>query len=528
MKQKFFLPFFTLCTALLYLVCTCNNAQAIIELYDGKLKLDGFIKETVYYRTTMKDADKKFHENSVDYDVTSALFEALYSFKEDPNFTLRAFVGFKYWWEKAIEFDDKLFKYIPRRDRRDYRYPRDFDDDILTEAYIDYINGPLNIRVGKQIVIWGQLDIQRVADVVNPLDIRKGAPGIDSWEEVKRGLWMIRAMYKTRLPGDLQFEGIFNPGDYRQMQIPYEGTHFGAEHAATNPFVPGPSFGIFHWQREKWSRDAPGWNLKDNYEFGFRLTGYTFDIDWTLIFWNARDDGPVADPRQITPFTMQYITAGIKSSMLGRSINPPDVSDYYKRVYYFKRYQTYGGTAQTYSDLLWRTVWRLEWFYERHRPMNLGTDGDKSGIYDWTRKNVLGVALQCNRYINVPWFTQSRIANNSQLSVALTYFWEKVLNYERDLVVDDRTHKTGNSTTDQLILFVQQDLFQGAFMFIFTGNYYLRVKKWMAVPSLSYVFPGKHWRFDLGYVAYGVGRKNYVGRTTDSKDSIIFRLRYEF
>ncbi len=98
---------------------------------------------------------------------------------------------------------------------------------MLTEAYIDYINGPLQIKVGKQIVIWGQLDIQRVADVVNPIDLRKGAPGIDNWEEVKRGIWMIRSIYKSQLPGDLQFEGIFNPGDFRGIQIPYEGTHYG-------------------------------------------------------------------------------------------------------------------------------------------------------------------------------------------------------------------------------------------------------------------------------------------------------------
>lgn len=528
MKQRFFLPIATLLISLFFTFCFSNIAQANIELYGGKLKLDGYIKETVYYRTQMSNDDKKYHDSSMDYDVTSGLFEALYSFREDPNFTLRGFVGLKYWWEKATAFDDKLDRYIPDRDKRDYERPRDFDDDILTEAYLDYINGPLQIKVGKQIVIWGQLDIQRVADVVNPLDIRKGAPGIDDWESVKRGLWLIRAMYKSRLPGDLQFEGIFNPGDFRGMEIPLEGTHFGPEHLATNPFNPGPDFGILHWQSSKWRRDAPGWNLKDNYEFGFRLTGYTYNVDWTLLTWNARDDGPVADPRQITPFTLQYISAGIKSQMLGRSINPPDVSDYHKRVYYYKRYTTLGGTAQTFIDKLWSTVWRLEWFYERHRPMNLGTDGNQSATNGWTRKNVLGGAIQCNKYIDIPGFTQSSIANDARLSVAVTYFWEKIFNYDRDLIVSDRYHRAGNSTTDQIILFLQQDMFHGAFMFIFTGNYYLRVKKYMAVPSVSYVFPGVHWRFDLGYVAYGVAKKDYIQTSSDRKDSIILRLRYEF
>jgi len=529
MKQKFFLTLFELCTALLCLVCTCTNAHAIIELYGGKLKLDGFVKETVYYRTQMSNNDKPNHENSVDSAICSGLFEALYAFREDPNFTLRSFIGLKYWWEHALEFDDKLDHYIPNRAQRDYIHPRDFDDDILTEAYIDYINGPLQIKVGKQIVIWGQLDIQRVADVVNPIDLRKGMPGIDSWEEVKRGIWMIRTLYKSQLPGDLQFEGIFNPGDYRGMEIPLEGTHYGPEASTVYPF-PGQEFGIFQWANmEKRWRDTPGWNLKDNYEFGFRLSGFTYNVDWTLITWNARDDGWVADPREITPYGFEYIKAGLLSAMTGRSIHPPDVSEYNKRVFYFKRYQTYGGTAQTCFDKLWSTVWRLEWFYERHRPFNLGPNGDYSAINGWTRKNVLGGAIQCSKYIDIPGFTRSSIAADSRLSVALTYFWEKIFNYERDLVCFDRYHRDGDSTTDQLILFMQQDMFHGAAMFIFTGNYYLRCKKWMAVPTISYIFPGKHWRFDLAYAMYGVARgQGYVQTATDRKDSIILRLRYEF
>ena len=512
---------------LVYFLCVAPSAQAIVELMDGKLILDGYVKESIFYRTQMKDEDKKYHDSSIDYDVTAGLFEALYTFKNDEDYTLRGFAGFKYWWEKATMFDDKLDRYIAPEDKRNYERPRDFDDDILTEAYLDYQNGPLQIKAGKQIVIWGQLDIQRVADVVNPIDLRKGAPGIDTWEEVKRGIWMIRSIYKSQLPGDLQFETIINPGDYRGIEIPYEATHYGAEHYASTPFNPGPKYGIFHWQSSKWRRDAPGWGLK-NYELGFRLTGFTYDVDWTLLVWNARDDGPVADPHHITPFTMQYITPGIISSITGKAVQPPAVSHYPHSAYEYKRYTTFGGTAQRIIKPLWDTVWRTEWYFEKDRPMNLGTDGDKAAIYGLTRRNIAGAALQCNKYLKIPYFTESFIANNAMMSVSLTYFYEKVFGFNNDLVVDDRNHKAGASSTDQLILFMQQDIMSGTFMFVFTGNYYLRIAKWMAVPALTYVMPGKHWRLDLGYVAYGVGRNDYIGRSTDSKDSIFTRLRYEF
>jgi len=503
------------------------SAHAIEEFYDGKLKINGFVREAVMIRTQMKDEDKQYHSNSVNYDITTGLLEALYTFKEDENGALRAYAGFKYWWEKAPMFDDQLHKSIYKTERKDYVRARSFDDDVLTEAYIDYNNGPLQIKAGKQIVIWGQLDIQRVADVVNPLDIRKGVPGVDTWEEVKRGIWMIRSIYKSQLPGDLQFEGIVNPGDYKGIELPYDGTYYGPEHSATYPFKPGPAMGIFSYQSQKWRQDMPGFSLK-NYELGFRMTGYTYNIDWTLLYWNARDDAPVADPKQITPFTLKYISAGIFSEILNREINPPPTKSYGPRVYYFKRYTTFGGTAQTPVKPLWDSIWRFEWYLEKNRPMNQATNGDKQSTNGWTRRNILGGAIACSKSLWIPFFTDSILANSALTDVTLTFFHEKIFHMEKDLVVDDRNHRAGNSNADQIILFVQQNLLQSSFMFIFTGNYFYHIDKWMAVPSLTYMFPGKHWRGDVGYIAYGVGRHNYIDRTTDSKDSLFLRMRYEF
>jgi len=88
--------------------------------------------------------------------------------------------------------------------------------------------------------------------------------------------------------------------------------------------------GMYSWQREKWTRDAPGWNLKDNYEFGFRIRGNTFDIDWTLLYWNARDDGPVADPNTVYGWAYLYVFP--PDGVL------PDFDAYPDKVYKFKRY----------------------------------------------------------------------------------------------------------------------------------------------------------------------------------------------
>ena len=106
------------------------------------------------------------------------------------------------------------------KDRQQYQFPQRIDD-VITELYTDYTSGPWQVRTGKQIVIWGQLDMSRVADVVNPLDFRWGYPGIDTWEEVKQGLWMIRTFYQSQLPGNLLFEFILNPGYFAAQKLPY-------------------------------------------------------------------------------------------------------------------------------------------------------------------------------------------------------------------------------------------------------------------------------------------------------------------
>ncbi len=508
-------------------LCLNTPAHASTFFMDGKLEISGFVKETAYIRTGMSDREKIYHDSNLDYLQTSLLFETLYTVKEDGDLTIRLFGGVKWWWQKAHYFDQDYRRSIPHRDRKDYTHPRSFNEDILTEAYIDIIKGPWEVRIGKQICIWGQLNMSRVADVVNPLDIRRGFPGENPWEDIKQGLWMIRVFYESELPGNLLFETIFNPGDFQNMEIVLEGTHKGTKPHGVRWFEPDEQkFGVYHWQREKWTRDAPGWNLKDNWELGFRVRGNTFGFDWTLLYWNARDDTPIAHPDRIGDFTTPFIFSGILTAATGKWVPPPDWSSS-RKVYYYKRYQTVGGTTQVYSHRLWDTVWRTEWFYEINRPLNKAVNGDSREIYGWTRRNIFGAALQCNKALYIPWFTKSNIATDRMLDISLTYYWEKVQNHDHDLVLSDRDHAWTNSTTDALILFMKQDMFNSRIIFVLNARYFLRTGKWMVIPSMSYVFPGNHWRFDMGYVAEGGPKRRFV-KSSATMDKITIRLRYVF
>ncbi|MCP4715912.1 MAG: hypothetical protein GY868_12410, partial [Deltaproteobacteria bacterium] len=420
MQKKILAIIYTLTICFSAIFFAQHSALASIELYDGKLILSGFVKEVAFYRTSMTAREDYYHDNNLDYLQTSALLEALYTIKEDDDVTIRLFGGLKYWWQKAHYFDDDYNRHIPHRDRKDWTHPRSFNDDMLTEVYLDYENGPFQLRIGKQIVVWGSLDLQSVTDVVNPLDFRRGYPGLNTWEELKQGLWMIRAFYLTELPGNLLFEFIFNPGDYKQIKINMEGTQPGAMAKPVRFFDPDlQKFGIFHWQREKWTRDAPTWNTS-NWEAGFRIRGFTYGVDWTFIYWNALQDDWVADPNKINAFSMPFITAGIMTSMRGETVSPPDWGEF-GRVYHAKRYDMIGGTFERYCPELWNTVWIIEWALDFGHPINKGTGGSEQSAYAWTRRNMFNTGIKVQKALDIPWFTKSRIACGRMLDIALTY-----------------------------------------------------------------------------------------------------------
>ncbi len=497
-------------------------AQATIRLYDGKLILSGFVKETMYYRTDQTEREKKFRDNSFDYAKTSAYLEALYTIKESPDLTVRLFGGVKWWYEASHRLDEKQNRYIAHRMKKDYVHPRSFDDDILTEAYIDIIKGPWQVRIGKQIVIWGQLDVERVADVVNPLDFRWNVPGIDTWEEVKKGLWMLRGFYQSQLPGTLLFEAIFNPGYFQELVLPYTGTHWGAPYS--EPFG-ASGIDFFSWQQEKWHRDAPTWNLGKNYEWGLRIRGYTWGIDWTLLYWNGLSDSPVIHPQRAARLSQQYIFAALRANATGSTIQPGDWPDY--KVAYYKRMQTFGGTAQYYAAWLRGSVWRLEWFFNKGQPFNRGGRGEADEVDDWTRRDTYGFAISYSDKFAIPWFTRSRIAASKRLDVTVTYSWDKIINNSHALYKSALNHRPGDSVADGFSLFLMQMMFNGEWTFVFIGSYKPRIKKWFGAPTLTYTFPGEHWRVDIGYKFYGASR-GYTQGIYHDKDALILRIRYEF
>jgi len=119
------------------------------------------------------------------------------------------------------------------------------------------IGSSLDIKLGRQIVVWGKADAIRVVDVLNPLDFRE--PGMVDIEDLRMPVTMARADYYF---GDWSLSAIAIP-ELRRNKIPVEGSDF-SPFPSTAEAVP-----------ENWK----------NPEFAFALSGVF--SGWDLSFHAA-------------------------------------------------------------------------------------------------------------------------------------------------------------------------------------------------------------------------------------------------
>ena len=408
---------------------------------------------------------------------------------------------------------------VPEMDRN--WYTRAQDRDLLSEAYIDYIRGPWNIRFGQQIVVWGETDIKRTVDIINPIDVRLGSPGVDAWEEIKLGLFMLRGTYQSQLPGNLLFEALYIPGDFRPARLPVDGTHYGPNPVITKDgFYPYVPYGVTAWQFQKARMDAPGWNLK-NYEYGLRVRGFTWNIDWTLLYYNGLYDAPIATSQLPDALFSNYISKGIIGTITKKNqeITFPD-----EKLFVYPRYSMIGGTAQTVIPVLHDSVWRLEWFYNMNEPYNVGTGGRNDALYGRIKRDCFGMGLNYGDKFTMPW--THKFCDDKMMDVSLTFFYERVFNWNDDILIAEsgRGHRRGAAHSSEIAWNVQQFFWHQQFMLMFTGSYN-PIGKYFLCPILAYV-PGNHWRWEIGFPTYGSRTPSNKGLY--DKDSVLFRARYEF
>ena len=211
-----------------------------------------------------------------------------YQFNE--NFV--AFASAKYWYDSVYSWYDKydIAQYYMQHIQR---------NDWLRDCYIDYMNGPWFLRLGKQQVAWGQADGIAILDRVNPFDLTEY--WLQDAVDLRIPLWMANINYSPKLNSNLQLLIIPDfeqstaappgaPFTFRAYQLFYHFKDMWENYPGVYQGLPKALRGlveanIYYPAKQlehtkigvQWSDRIGGWDYTLNYLYGYDYLARTYD-----------------------------------------------------------------------------------------------------------------------------------------------------------------------------------------------------------------------------------------------------------
>ena len=245
-------------------------------------ELDGFEDDTLLTLEDQKELKEKPSRIKLSGDLA---FKTAYSIKEHKvdGVDYRGFNQAQ--TSLYVQLDTKLNDNFKLRMSTDLFYDAIYDlhpntnynDDILdaykTQVRLDdvYIQGSLlnnlDIKLGRQIVIWGKSDSIRITDVINPLDNR--LPGLTDIEDLRLPTTMLKLDYYV---GDWEISAMAIGESRIMIEAPARSEFFNVDalfSGAPNPFL---------------ELEEPD-NSVDNMQYAFAANGIF--SGWDLSFYAA-------------------------------------------------------------------------------------------------------------------------------------------------------------------------------------------------------------------------------------------------
>src|SRR5712692_10373579 len=226
------------------------------------LRLKGRIAEEFAYRLHDPGDVSKLR--------TTGWLESKYSFSESANLRLAARARY----DAGFDATDRY----PANVERDQKTELE-----LREALLSTSKGDLDVRLGRQQVVWGEAISTFVTDIVNPRDFREFI--LPDFSELRIPIWALDFTY--RLGPGVNFEGVWTP-DTRINKLPKQGAEFQFAPPAyrfSNPVIRLP--------------DNPDEFSVTRSEGGFRLSALMSGWDLSVIYYDEADKIPVFFQRRL-------------------------------------------------------------------------------------------------------------------------------------------------------------------------------------------------------------------------------------
>ena len=465
------------------------------------------------------------------------------------------FVRGKYWYDFELQDEDREFKQISNHHRDEGARSSGYE---LLDAFVyhNYSIGDLpgNVRVGKQVVSWGESTfIGNSINSINPIDVsafrRPGA-------EIKEGLIPVNMLFASQsLTNQLSVEGFYQL-NWENTVVDNCGTFFGNDvvaHGCNDNYTVGSpaiaplqpvaaAFGQgFQVTREGVVvQRAKDREARDGGQFGAALRWLGDDTEYGLYFMNYHSRTP----------TVGTITANTNLATIGRiaatanAIAPGSGSGLAQstmlgRGQYYLDYpediRLYGASFST--TLPTGTAWTGEISYRPNAPVQLNTT-------DLTLALVNPIAGQTASPIRSSFGSDNsgyRRKEITQIQSTMTQFFDQVLGAERLTLVGEAAYVHVGGLEAKTKLRYGRDSVYGAYGFGGDTDGFVTANSWgyraRAILDYNNVFAGVNlkpnlsWSHDVsGYGPNGIfneGAKAIsVGVDADYRNTYTASLSY--
>jgi hypothetical protein len=235
-----------LCAVFTVVILT-GSAQAFYVDSDKTLEVSGKAQTRASFRT---DSTSGFtypevpagnlvqHRNLLLLEVTHDLknltntVDLLYPFRALDLKVKYHLVG-RFMYEGVYDYGPQVFQDVQDADKENIEnFKQSYK---LWECYADISRGPLFFRIGKQNLSWGETDVFRLLDSINPLDNTYGGP-FEDLDDRRIPLLMLRGSYNFGTVGpvsSVSLESFWVPGFWEAHVAPW--APFGTPYAVPLP-----------------------------------------------------------------------------------------------------------------------------------------------------------------------------------------------------------------------------------------------------------------------------------------------------
>ncbi len=214
---------------------------------------------------------------------TTGWLDGKYTFSEAVNLRLAV----RGWYDAVFDATDRY----PPNVERDQKTEKNYVD--LREALLSVSHGDLDVRLGRQQIVWGEAIGTFVTDVVNPRDLREFI--LPDYTELRIPIWALDV--SRRLAPGLTLEGVWTP-DALHNTLPKQGAEFqfaAPAYRFRQPVVRLP--------------DNPDEFSVSRSEGGFRLSALLNGWDASLIYYDQADKIPVLFQQRVPQLSGPEVVA---------------------------------------------------------------------------------------------------------------------------------------------------------------------------------------------------------------------------